>query len=103
MARFSQEGQADGSTVLRVGGEIDLSVTDELVGVAQTCLQESRALDLDLGDVTFIDSSGLGVLVRLKKEADAQSKAFRLVNTSVSVQRLLEVTGLGHVFSAAPS
>lgn len=104
MARFSQEAQADGSTVLRVGGEIDLAVTEEFVTVAQSCLEESSGIGLDLGDVTFIDSSGLGVLVRLRKEAEAQSKPLSLVNTSPSVQRLLEVTGLGDIFSpSAPA
>ena len=74
-------------------------MADEFIGVAQTCLEQSSGIGLDLGDVTFIDSSGLGVLVRLRKEADAQSKPFSLVNVSPSVERLLEVTGLDDVFS----
>ena len=100
MARFSQESQEDGTTVLSVGGEIDLAVARSS-SVWPACLEQSNGIGLDLGEVTFIDSSGLGVLVRLRKEADAQSKPFSLVNTSPSVQRLLEVTGLGDIFSAS--
>lgn len=101
MARFSQELQADGSTVLNVAGEIDLAVAEEFVDVAKTCLDQTSGIGLDLGDVTFIDSSGLGVLVRLRKEADQQSKSFALVNLSPAVERLLEVTGLDNVFSSS--
>ena len=98
MARFSQESQSDGTTVLSVAGEIDLAVTDDFVAVADACLAQASGIELDLGDVTFIDSSGLGVLVRVRKEADQQSKSFNLARVSPAVQRLLEVTGLDHVF-----
>ncbi len=103
MARFSQDSQDDGTTVLSVAGEIDLAVAEDFVGVAQACLQQSQGITLDLGEVTFIDSSGLGVLVRLRKEAESQSKSFALTNVSSSVRRLLEVTGLDSTFSGSDS
>lgn len=99
MARFSQDARDDGSSVLHVAGEIDLSVAEDFVAVAQACLEQSTGIDLDLADVTFIDSSGLGVLVRVRKEAEVQGKSFKLAEVSPSVQRLLEVTGLDSVFS----
>ncbi len=98
MSHFSQEAHEDGSTILRISGEIDLAVAEELGVVAQACLQESTGIKLDLGEVTFIDSSGLGVLVRVHKDAVAKGKTFRLVSVSNSVERLLEVTGLDRVF-----
>ncbi len=103
MARFSQETHEDGSAILSVAGEIDLAVTDEFVLVAQSCLKQGNGLSLDLGEVTFIDSSGLGVLVLMRKEAAEQDKTFRLANVSSSVERLLEVTGLDHVFYPSSS
>lgn len=101
MAHFAQEPQGNGTTVLSVSGEIDLAVADEFMGVARTCLELNGGIGLDLGQVTFMDSSGLGVLVRLRKEADGQSKSFTLVGVSPSVERLLEVTGLDNVFSSS--
>lgn len=98
MARFAQEACEDGTTVLSIAGEVDLAVAEDFIGVAQTCLEQSKGIGLDLGRVTFMDSSGLGVLVRLRKEATQQSKSFALVNVSPSVERLLEVTGLDSVF-----
>jgi len=103
MARFSQEPQADGTSIVSVAGEIDLAVAEDFVGVAEACLRQGSGIQLDLGDVTFIDSSGLGVLVRLRKEAVEQDKTFRLANVSNSVERLLEVTGLDHVFYPSSS
>ena len=101
MARFAQELQGNGTTVLSVSGVIDLAVAEEFIGVARACLEQTSGIGLDLGEVTFIDSSGLGVLVRMRKEADQQSKSFTLVNLSPAVERLLEVTGLDNVFSSS--
>jgi anti-sigma B factor antagonist len=55
-------------------------------------------LKLDLGQVNFIDSTGLGMLVSVLKEAREKGGHVSLVNPNREIQRLLQITGLERVF-----
>ena len=94
MARFDASQGPDGVAVLRVEGEIDLAVVDELIGTMRRALESGEALEVDFEGVTFIDSSGLGALVMVSKEATSAGKSFGLVNVHTTAQRLLRLSGL---------
>jgi anti-sigma B factor antagonist len=55
-------------------------------------------LALDLSQVKFVDSTGLGVLVSVLKKAREQGGYVRLLNPSREIERLLRITGLNRVF-----
>lgn len=80
------------SARLVLQGEIDLLVVQE-VRAALAAAQERHvsALDVDLGLVDFLDSSGLGVLAQAAAEFDR----LRVVAAPISIMRTLEITGLG--------
>jgi anti-sigma B factor antagonist len=59
-------------------------------------------LCVDLSRVTFIDSTGLGMLVGLLKEAREMDGEVRLLNAGREVQRILRVTGLETLFDNQP-
>ena len=94
MAQFLSSERSDGVCVLRAEGEIDLAVVSELIESMRDGLNSASALEVDFGGVTFIDSSGLGALVLVSKEAAAQGKDFALVNVHSAALRLLQVSGL---------
>lgn len=100
MVDFGESTRSDGACVVSVVGEMDLAVVAEFLERALACLDraDALALDLDLEGVSFIDSSGLGALVRVRKEAADRGKALTLVNVSASTHRLLEITGLQDAF-----
>jgi anti-anti-sigma factor len=83
-------------------GEIDLAEADELVETVRGCLADADAVTLDFGEVTFIDSSGIGALVVLHKEATSDGKRLFLTNLSPATTRLLQMTGLDGVFDTLP-
>ena len=56
-------------------------------------------LCIDLGDVTFCDSSGLNALLIARREAHRQGTAVHLARPSHAVTRLLEITGADKVFT----
>jgi anti-anti-sigma factor len=103
MARFSEDVLGDGLCVVRAAGELDIAAAPEFIDVVRASLGRSSKVELDLGDVTFIDSSGLGALVRLRKEADAQDVSLRLTEVSAATDRLLRLTGLIDVFDISTS
>ena len=98
MARFSEDDRGDGLCVVRTAGELDIAAAEEFIEVVRASLSRCTTVELDLGDVTFIDSSGLGALVRLRKEADAKNVSLHLTEVSEATDRLLRLTGLIDVF-----
>jgi anti-sigma B factor antagonist len=58
-------------------------------------------LVVDLRHVQFIDSTGLGMLVSVLREAREQGGAVALLNANREVGRLLQITGLERLFENA--
>jgi anti-anti-sigma factor len=98
MAQFSEEVRDDGACVVRTTGELDLATAAEFIEVVRGSLSRCSAVEIDLGDITFIDSSGLGALVRLRKEAGVQDSSLFLTRVTPSTDRLLRLTGLVEFF-----
>lgn len=55
-------------------------------------------IDIDLSQMKFVDSAGLGALVALRKTAGEHNGGVRLINPSPHVQQILELTRLHRVF-----
>jgi anti-anti-sigma factor len=102
VAEFSEEVR-DGLCVVRAAGDIDLAAIDGFVKAVRTSLSRCDECEIDLGGVTFIDSSGLWTLVRLRKEADAQGTPLRLTNVTEATARLMQITGLADALDVHPS
>lgn len=63
----ARDGRA--CTVVRVGGELDMATSPQLDAFLQTVVDDGATrVVLDFADVTFMDSSGLGVLMLWFKE-----------------------------------
>lgn len=57
---------------------------------------------LDFGEVSYINSSNIAQLLRLRKLLDADGRGMRLVGVTDDVMSVLMVTGLDKVFKFAP-
>lgn len=75
-------------------GELDLPAADSAFDAIDRAARDAGELILDLSGLTFIDSSGLRLVVRLA--AGAREEAFRLsiVRGSDQVQRVFQIVGL---------
>jgi len=98
VAQFSEHTREDGTCVIEASGEVDLAVVDELLEIARGGLSAAPALCVDLRDVTFIDSTGLGALVLIRNEARDAGRPMRVINVPRAVHRLLTLTGLEDAF-----
>ena len=103
MAEFARSTNAEGAAVVRVVGEVDLDTAVGLVEAVRPCLTDGEAVVLDLAGLEFIDSSGLGSLVQLRKEAARTGASLTLTNVSSSAYRLFEATGLAPFFGVSPA
>lgn len=87
-----------GVTVIEVGGEIDAVTVVTLKDALERALPSATgAVVVDLRDVSFLDSTGLGVLVSAMKAARRGGVHFRLVSDTARVRRVFEITGLDTV------
>ncbi len=84
---------ADGPTVF-VRGEVDLASAPQLREATLDALSRcSKDLRLDLAGVTFMDVSGLQVLLSAQRRASLTGGRLVLTRTPPIVERLLELTG----------
>jgi anti-sigma B factor antagonist len=85
--------------VLTLAGEIDISCAEQIGDLAVGTLESHciRLLALDMSAVTFVDSSGMGALVRMFQEAKAQGKGLSVRNPSEPVLKLLRLSALDTV------
>ncbi len=85
--------------VVKAQGEIDLDSSHILKSEIRGLLDAGYTLIvLDLGNVRFIDSSGLGALVVSLKAAAEHGSSIRLACAQPSVEKVLKLTGLDRVF-----
>jgi stage II sporulation protein AA (anti-sigma F factor antagonist) len=85
------------STGIALSGELDLRSTDELDGVIRSAEERDVGrIVVDLSDVSFIDSTGLSVLLGAKKRSDGQ--LIFIPSKHDAVRRLLELTGTVAMF-----
>lgn len=103
MTGFSADLDAQDPGVLKLSGELDIAVVDTFLHQAQAALAEAdRVLVIDAADVSFIDSTGLGALVRLREHAHASGKDVALTHVPRQMSRILELTGLAGLFDDRP-
>ena len=92
--------QVDGHVVVTIAGEVDVHTRNRVVDTVREVLRNTAPprLTLDLGLVTFIDSTGLAGLVAARKLAQARGCVLTATNPSPFVHRMMEVTGLLDTF-----
>jgi anti-sigma B factor antagonist len=81
------------ATVVAASGELDAFVAGDLDEAFAQTTGESR-LVVDLGAVSFMDSTALGILVRAVRAVDAREGEVRVVLPKGTARRIFEITTL---------
>jgi len=99
---IDEQVAGDGATVLVVAGEVDMSTVQPLrTAIVQVLDRGAPELVVDLHAVTFLDSTGISVLVLGRRTATGTGARYRVVNARDMVARVLEVTGVRDFLSEA--
>jgi anti-anti-sigma factor len=101
--RMDERGDGEAKTWIRVsddaldvpivelGGELDMSNVDQAQkALAELVATRPQRLIFDLAGITFMDSSGLGLLILARRETDSME----IRRASAIAQRVIEATGL---------
>jgi anti-sigma B factor antagonist len=92
--------EGEGAAVLTLAGEVDVSNVAEVREAALKLLEDGiKRLVFDLSGVTYMDSSGLGMLVGLLKRVRESKGEVAIAGATARVSRLFDITGLKQIFS----
>jgi anti-sigma B factor antagonist len=90
--------------VLAVRGELDLFNASELKEAFARCIDAGRIrIIVDLAETTFVDSSGLSVLMAACKRLRSRGGTLAMVNLNETIARILQITGLDQTFTILPT
>ena len=93
----------DDAVLVRIEGELDMASAPRLGRVLNAALdQGASAVALDLTELTFLDSTGVRVLISAHRRAADQGCAFTLSAPTRSVRRALHLTGVDQVLVIEP-
>ena len=94
------DSEHEGWAVVSASGEVDVASAPALRTRLDELLEAGAArMVIDLEDVDFIDSTGLGVLVGALRRARAANGDVRPVCTNPRILKVFEATGLHEVFA----
>ena len=89
-------------TVVTAQGELDAFVAPDLTATF-SAIADDRRLIVDLTGVSFMDSTALGLLVRMVREAPERSAEVRVVLPRGAARRIFEITTLDRVLPVCAS
>lgn len=93
----------DSRAVIRLGGRFDFNAHREFREAVDRALdhQAAKEVQVDLGQVAYLDSSALGMLLMLRDKAQAKNRTVSLTNCKGSVRQVLDIANFGKLFTIA--
>ena len=94
----------DGLATVSIVGDIDMLCSDVIEREISSVVGTAGVTDVvvDLSEVSFLDSSGIGVLLRGRRLADAQGVGYRITALDGQIRRTLVITGVWAHLSGEP-
>jgi stage II sporulation protein AA (anti-sigma F factor antagonist) len=101
--KLTEKDLPSGCREIHVEGELDLAVADRLSDALERAAEQDRVV-IGLERCTFIDSTGIAIIVKAHRELAKEGRALTVYGASDQVLRILSITGLtddGLVFENA--
>lgn len=105
-ASFSAPGRDGEPALIRVSGLIDSDTAEDFLEAsleALGALSRGAAIGLDLKDVRFVSSTGVGALTKLLTAADSLGVSLRIRSVSPACEDVFSILGLLDYFGITPS
>lgn len=91
----------NGTLVLTPRGEMDVHTAPELGRIATEAMQQTApVVVIDLSQLSFMDCSGVTVLLTIRREVLSRGGRVSLEGASAGVEKLLRLTGVNRLFAA---
>lgn len=91
----------EGSCTVFLAGELDLSVAPEFRLVMEPLVEDTNLdLTINLRDLKYIDSTGIGILLSILKARHSMSSQFLVQDVPPQIQKLFDMTGIAKFFES---
>ena len=86
--------------VLELKGDLDVYSEDEFRGFVESELSDiDKDLVIDLKDLDYLDSTGLGLFMKAYKILDEKGLGFKIINPKENIYKLFKITDLLGIFN----
>lgn len=92
-----------GATIVTAGGELDATTSDRFGRFVLRSRHPGDHLVLDLGDLSFMDSSGLHQLLTAHRDTRRDGATLRLAALQRTPARIIKITGVGAYLPVHPT
>ena len=100
---ISSAADQSGAHVVAIRGEIDIFTAPSVkLAAREAVFAGSRRIVLDLTETTFLDSTGLGVVIGLARLVRPDGE-IAIVNVSPTIAKTFQITGLDDIFIVRPT
>ena len=96
------EEKHDGVLIVAASGRIDSNTAGDLEVVLPERVAANSATVMDLGDVAYVSSAGLRVLLKGAKIAKSTGNTLVLCGLDPSVQEVFDISGFSSIFAIEP-
>lgn len=105
MLNFDVESRTEGDrAIVTVRGDFDLQVAERVVAELAVVEQQAPALlVVDLSGLSFMDSSGMGVIAAAQARAVEAGRRIVFVRPPYTVRRAFELSGFDNIITVADS
>jgi anti-sigma B factor antagonist len=83
--------------ILRIGGELDTASCKVIEPTISTAVETAGSVIIDLAELTFCDSSGVGLFIATHAKAASSGTSLAIRNVRPPVRRIFEITNLDAV------
>lgn len=84
---------------INLEGELDVSTADKLKEYLHNLVGEEVVdMKINLSDLEYIDSTGLGVMIGVLKKLRTNDKEIYIINPKSNVKKIFTITGLDKIF-----
>ncbi|UVI31142.1 STAS domain-containing protein [Paenibacillus spongiae] len=92
---FLRTENKEGKCIVYVGGELDLESAAQMRAAMTTLVELSdRELIINLRDLRYVDSTGIGILVSILKARHANNAPFAVEAIPPNIRKLFDMTGI---------
>jgi anti-anti-sigma factor len=88
-----EDSRDGGATIVALAGELDLSTIPRMEAPLLEQVRQRRAVVLDLSDLSFIDSSGIGILIQASQQSNGTPMRV-VIGPGSQVGRIFRIAGV---------
>lgn len=88
----------DDFQLIKLKGDLDVYSEDEFKGFIEENLDENKDLVIDLADLDYLDSTGLGMFMNIYNSQKSKEKTVKIINAKDNIKKLFKITDLTALF-----